>query len=394
VLGGRGLRPARTWCLLIAALSALGIAVSAASSAPPRTIVDGEPAEPGEYPAQSFLEFDIDDDGMRDWFCGGTLVAPTKILTAAHCATDFGDEVPAESVTAYMGENDRAKFTASHAYVVSDVDVHGDYDDSVVPVNDVAMLTLSSAAPHEPLRVIGAAETSKWTPGVTSTIVGWGTTSFGGEDSDVLLEAQVPIVSDADCDDAYGGDFDPDTMVCAYDAAHDTCQGDSGGPLMVPDGAGFALAGITSWGFLCAEEGYPGVYTRIGAPALNTWIHSRLPAATPPPPPAPAPSPPPAPPPAPLPPAPTPPPPAPPPSAQTQPTPRIIRCVVPRLKGRTLNAARLSLARANCRLGKVPRIYSRSIAAGRVVRQRPAAGSRIARYARVTVVLSRGTRTR
>jgi hypothetical protein len=403
VLGGRGLRPARTGCLLIAALSALGVAVPAAQSSRPQpTIVGGDPASPAEYPAQSFLEFDVDDDGVRDWFCGGTLVASTKILTAAHCATDFLDEVDAASVTAYMGENDRRNFTAAHAYGVSDVEVHSAFDPFTY-VNDVAMLTLSSASPHQPLRVIGPAETPKWAPGVTSTIVGWGTTSFGGDESDVLLEAQVPIVSDADCDDAYGGDFDPDTMVCAYDAVHDTCQGDSGGPLMVPDGDGFALAGITSWGFLCAEEGYPGVYTRIGAPALNTWIHSRLPAAAPPPPPpAPAPSPPPVPPPAPPaptptpppPPAPTPLPPAPPPPAGTQPAPRVIRCVVPGLAGKRILAARVLLTRANCRLGRVLRSYSTRIAAGRVIRQQPGAGRRLARYTRVSVVLSRGKRKR
>jgi V8-like Glu-specific endopeptidase len=396
--------------VLIAALATLGVAVPAAESSRPHpTIVGGEPASPGEYLAQSFLEFDVDGGGV-DWFCGGTLVAPTKILTAAHCVTDFGEEVPAASVTAYMGENDRDNFTAAHAYGVSDVDVHSGYDDSVVPVNDVAMLTLSSASPHQPLRVIRADETSKWAPGTTSTIVGWGTTSFGGDNSDVLLEAQVPMVSDTSCSNAYDEDFDPQTMVCAYDGEHDTCQGDSGGPLMVPDDESLVLAGITSWGFLCAEEGYPGVYTRIGAPALNTWIHSRLPTSTPPPPPSPPPPsptppppapPPPAPPPPappsatpPPPPAPTPLPPAPPPPVEPQPTPRIVRCVVPRLTGKRIVAARLALTRANCRLGRVMRRYSTSIAAGRVIRQQPAAGRRLARSTRVSVVLSRGKKKR
>jgi trypsin len=234
--------------VLIAALVLLGVAVPAAQSSTAKpTIVGGQPASPGEYPAHSFLDL---GDGA---FCGGTLVAAAKILTAAHCVTDFfGDEVPAASVTAYMGENDRDNFTSSHSYAVSDVDVHSDFDVFTL-VNDVAMLTLSSASPHHPLRVIGSDETSKWAPGVTATIVGWGTASYGGDDSDVLLEAQVPIVSDAECDDAYGNDFDPASMVCAYDGVHDTCQGDSG---------------ARSWSQTATASHSPG--SRRGASAAQT----------------------------------------------------------------------------------------------------------------------------
>jgi beta-lactam-binding protein with PASTA domain len=72
----------------------------------------------------------------------------------------------------------------------------------------------------------------------------------------------------------------------------------------------------------------------------------------------------------------------------------VVRCVVPRVKGRTLLGARRAFARANCRLGAVTRIYSAKVAAGRVVRQRAAPGLRLRRYARVDVVVSRGRRKR
>ncbi len=389
--------------MLIAALMAIGVAVPAAqSSMPPDSIVGGQLASPGEYPAQSFLE--IDFGGGVGWFCGGTLVAPTKILTAAHCVTDGDgdDEVDPETVTAFLGETDRENFTASHEYGVSDVDAHDGFDGFTFE-DDVAILTLSRTATLQPLRVVGADETSLWAPGVTATIAGWGTTSFGGEDSLDLLEAQVPLVSDTSCADAYDEFFFPNTMVCAYDGVHDTCQGDSGGPLMVPDGDDFVLAGITSWGEGCAFEDRPGVYTRIGAPALNAWISARLGGSSPPPPPRrlhhprrlhprhlPPPPPPPAPPPSP-PPAPPPSPPAPPPPAEP-PAPRVVRCAVPRVGGMTLAAARRALTRRNCRLGNVTRAYSTRVRFGRVVLQRPAAGRRLARGAKVSVVVSRGRR--
>jgi len=50
-------------------------------------------------------------------------------------------------------------------------------------------------------------------------------------------------------------------MMCAADTDQDSCSGDSGGPLF--DSENKALVGVTSWGYLCAEAGFPGVYARI-----------------------------------------------------------------------------------------------------------------------------------
>ena len=70
-------------------------------------------------------------------------------------------------------------------------------------------------------------------------------------------------------------------MVCAGNGATDTCQGDSGGPLMVPDSpSGLVLAGVTSWGFGCADPDFPGVYVRLGAPQLNSWVVGPRPTAS------------------------------------------------------------------------------------------------------------------
>jgi uncharacterized delta-60 repeat protein len=67
-------------------------------------------------------------------------------------------------------------------------------------------------------------------------------------------------------------------------------------------------------------------------------------------------------------------------------------CVVPNLRGKTLRAARPWLTRANCRLGKVTRAYSRTVANGRVISQRPRPRARLPERGNVNVVVSRGRR--
>ena len=233
-------------------------------------IVGGTPADPGEYPAQGAL---IAGQG----FCGGTLISPTLFLTAAHCIDDLGEPIAPQDMFVYMGDVDLLPPNPPENFFnVVMVDRHGAYD-APSHRNDLAMLMLDRPAPFAPMRVIRLEEAAKWAPTTSATIIGWGTTVPGDPDSssDDLLEANAPIRADADCSlpTSYGTRFDPTTMVCAGNGSTDTCQGDSGGPLMVPDGPTFVLVGVTSWGDSCALATHPGVYVRLGAPALNAWVN-------------------------------------------------------------------------------------------------------------------------
>ena len=269
--------PRRFACLL----GALAALISCAPAAASQRIIGGQPAAEGEYPAQGFLQ-------VNGFVCGGSLVSNRYFLTAGHCATEFGttDPVDPDAFTVTLGKVDKNDFEPADEYAVDQNEVPTQYTlrgPDEIPDFDMALLRLATPVPARlaPLRLVEAAETSLWAPGRTATIIGWGTTEFGGL-SNALLEANVPTVSDAFCSGpgVHGSAFRPATMVCAGGGETDTCGGDSGGPLMVSDGAFLVLAGVTSWGpDPCAKEGVPGVYTRVGAPDLNAWVRGRVPMA-------------------------------------------------------------------------------------------------------------------
>ena len=95
---------------------------------------------------------------------------------------------------------------------------------------------------------------------------GWGTTSYGGETSDPLMEVAVSVVSTQRCRQYQTiSSKITDNMFCTYTEGKDACQGDSGGPLnwQDPSTGRVYLIGITSFGIGCAKPNIPGVYTKI-----------------------------------------------------------------------------------------------------------------------------------
>jgi secreted trypsin-like serine protease len=266
--------PARLACLSALLALLLCTTAQARPQAQPR-IINGHPAAAGEYPAQGVLE----QNGFG-FICGGTLLSNRYFLTAAHCVTDehTGAALPFNQFSVRLGSTDR---DAGQRFTFSALDRNSAYDPNTLD-NDTALFTLSSPAPaaDEPIRLVTTGENPLWSAGKQATIIGWGETGSGV--SQELLETTAPMRSDLDCGNAYGtaaDGFHSSTMTCAGDGSTDTCQGDSGGPLMVSDGSFLILAGITSWGIGCAEAAHPGVYTRLGAPAINKWVRDRVPMA-------------------------------------------------------------------------------------------------------------------
>ena len=91
----------------------------------------------------------------------------------------------------------------------------------------------------------------------------------------LLLQVSVQVFSDEECGLAYGASAISDSMMCAgmEEGGKDSCQGDSGGPLMC-GGVPLELSGIVSWGYGCAEPGFPGVYTQTSY--FVDWIKNHM----------------------------------------------------------------------------------------------------------------------
>lgn len=230
---------------VVAALTA--VAVPASSSV---QIVGGTQASTTTYPYAVYL---TNPDGFQ--FCGGTLVTPDKVITAAHCAKGQRPE----NVRVVAGRDDKQATNTGMSVAVEGIWVHPKFTDALVG-SDVAVLTLAKRIGYRSIPFATAQDTALYAPNGMATILGWGRTESGGPTSQYLLKADVPLVSDTDCRQSFDK-YNATAMVCAGypQGGIDGCQGDSGGPLVF----GGKLIGISSWGEGCGLPNKPGVYTRI-----------------------------------------------------------------------------------------------------------------------------------
>lgn len=232
-------------------------------------ILGGHETQPGAYPWQVALVHSDDSNVYEGFFCGGTLIDPQWVMTAAHCVAHQDPTVQDVVVGRHQLSTDEGERIS-----VTQAIVHPSYY-SVLDGSDVALLHLSHPATQTTLPLDRENELPIELRSLKATVTGWGVTETGYDASDVLREVAVPLIAHDICNDvnAYWGSVQAD-MVCAgyQKGGKDSCYGDSGGPLMVPtqEAPGWMQVGIVSWGDGCGEPNGYGVYTRVAT--YRGWV--------------------------------------------------------------------------------------------------------------------------
>ena len=261
--------------LMVGLLSLAGAQIATTDTRP--SIVGGQEAAPPfkySWMAAIINSSSPSGDVFRDQFCGGTLIYPRWVLTAAHCVEDLA----ADDVDVLLGAHDLTDGTENpglrQRLKVVRLVIHEDYDRWSLD-NDIALLHLAGA-PRGLSSAALISDVSRQRPGTMARAIGWGDTASSTgmfNYPERLQQVDMPLVSQSACNETYL-DTITDSMLCAGypQGGKGGCFGDSGGPLVIQDPTAdnrWELIGITSFvqspigGLKCAQPGFPTVFAEV-----------------------------------------------------------------------------------------------------------------------------------
>uniref|UniRef100_A0AAJ7XJI1 Transmembrane protease serine 5-like n=1 Tax=Petromyzon marinus TaxID=7757 RepID=A0AAJ7XJI1_PETMA len=231
-------------------------------------IVGGVNSALGRWPWQVSLHF------QGSHACGGSLVAPGWLVTAAHCVSQKNYN-QASNWVVYAGFLNQNQMASAQKSAVQLIYVNKNYDASTQDF-DIALMKLASPVTFTSnvKAVCLPTAGTDFAAGTLCWISGWGLMVEEGDVANTMQEAQIPLIGLSTCNARamYAGRL-TQRMQCAGYAAGgvDACQGDSGGPLVCTSRDGlWRLTGATSWGIGCAVVNKPGIYSKI--PEYLSWI--------------------------------------------------------------------------------------------------------------------------
>lgn len=247
-------------------------------------VVNGADAAVGEWPWQARLQLN------NNHLCGGTLIMPEWVMTAAHCVL-VDDKSKYEVI---LGDIDRNKVEGTEQeFKVRRIIKHRAFSHPVPYENDIALFQLSRPAKLNDL--VNTACLPEFLEdlrvGTECYITGWGQMFGKGESAPILQQARMPVVSNGACaaklDTSPNGGLHTDNrtwivtskMMCAGDAGKTKthgCFGDSGGPFQCKNSADqWVVQGIVSWGDPdCSSSNHYTVFTRVSV--FRKWVDDAL----------------------------------------------------------------------------------------------------------------------